>query len=156
MYAGNSAEALSHLKKGKLLFENSFLMHWAEGIYYEFKEDYSNALFHYNKSIEQNPNVISILRGKMYILAKMGKNREVEDFINDLEILSVQDLITVSTAYCGLGDKKNCIKYLEMASSAGSLPDDIKVDPRYSIIHDTPQFKVILENFGFNNTFHLY
>lgn len=144
-----------YLNKARLLHSNSFLYVLAEGLLYEHKQEYEIALSKFEEAIRMNPEAKSMHRAKYYVLGKLGRKEEIDEYLDNFKIESGRDLIILSTIYCGLGDESNCLKYIKQGADENTLPDDVFTDPRYDVIRNNEEFVAIMKEYGFYDTYRI-
>lgn len=147
-FAGNRKLADQSIKDGRLRFESAFVYHWALAKYRDYLQDYEGALRMYDKVIEMNPDIPTVWRSRAFCLGRLGYQEEVMTYINAHMRDVPEDYLDRALAYCGLKDVTNSILCLQTAAKAGWIPTDLKVDNRYDILRDHPEFLKILYDFG--------
>jgi tetratricopeptide (TPR) repeat protein len=140
--AGRSDEAIAQLQKTLELDPNYAATHMRLGLAYAQKEQYSQAVSEMQKaiSLDKTPERVAEL-GEAY--ARWGKRREALDTIRQLQQMSKQSYVPLSTIaliYARLGENKTAMDWLEKAQPE----DDPKIsDPGFASLRSDPRFKVL-------------
>lgn len=138
--------AQQNIKAGELLFNESWVYYWARGYFNISQKDYSMALKEFNKSHELNPKVKIVNHLVYFCKAKLGMEKEVNEY---LKTLSLPDNYTgFIVIHAGLGNKELAMTYLQQNAALGNIPTDLKVMSYYQIFQGDKRYEAILEQFG--------
>ena len=149
-YAKKFDLAWKAIKNGEMLFDKSFFYHWAVAFYHINLGDYHEALKSLNIAHELYPSMKSTNYTIAYLQGKLGQDEKALKYIQSLELI-LDNYPALATVYAGLGDKEQCIKYLELGAERNLLPDYLKVSPIFSFLHNDKRFQVILQKIGLTN-----
>jgi Tfp pilus assembly protein PilF len=149
-YADKTALVKEILRKGELLFSDSFLFFWSAGYHYLHLNDYSRARRELIIARQLNPNVKGISAAVAYTQARMGESAAAKAYLRSLPATADNDTY-FAMVYAGLNDRENCLRTLERMATAGKLPIDVKVSPFFRLLHHDPRFKALLQRFGLLN-----
>jgi TolB-like protein/AraC-like DNA-binding protein len=139
------------IKEGELLFNMSWTHYWVRGHLNFVKGDYAKALEEYSKSQKLNPHVKSITYHLMLCKAKLGKTKEVKDYLQSL-VATPDNYTGFIIIHAGLGDKESAIAYLQKDADAGYIPSDLKILPFYQILRNDKRYEAVLQKFGLSDT----
>ena len=81
-------------------------------------------------------------------MGRGGQESEVTDFIASLKENTAEQNIARAIAYAGLSDVSNSLASLRDATDAGVLPTDLRVDPKFDLLRQEPDFMRLLAEFG--------
>ncbi len=149
-YARKFGLAQKAIKDGELLFNDAYMLHWAIAFYYIHLEDYNNALEEFQKGQSLNPKLKDFEMMIAFTQAKLGQTEWAKNYLHSLAP-TVNNYTTFATVYAGLGDKEQCLKYLEMGAAHNIVPEYFKVSPLFKFLHSEKRFEDILQKFGFLN-----
>lgn len=149
-YAGKFKLAEKTIKEGELLFNDAYLFHNAKAFYFITRENYKDALNEYKICRKLNPKSIYFEVMINYVLAKLGQKTYSETFLKNFPD-KPDNFKNFAIIYAGLGDKENCLKYLEMAAETNNIPNYLKVSPLFRFLHNDPRFNKILQTTGLLN-----
>lgn len=149
-YAGRFDLAERAIKDGNLIFNDALLYHNAKGAYYVSAKKYKEALKEFEICNKLDSDVIFFQAWKHYTLAKTHQFLPVQSFLNSLPIKN-ENYNYFAIVYAGLGDKHNCLKYLELAADNGDSPNYLKVSPIFRFLHKEPRFVAVLNKLGLQN-----
>ncbi len=149
-YAKRFDLAQEAIKNGEILFDNSFFFHWAVAFYYLNLEDYDKALKEFKRSRELNAQLRQIGVMIAYTQAQLGQIESANIYLQMLP-QTVDNYPAFATVYAGLGNKEQCLKYLELGIDKNLLPDYIKVSPVFTFLHNDKRFQAILQKVGLLN-----
>ena len=138
------------IKDGELLFNDAYMLHWAIAFYHIHLEDYDNALKEFQKGQLLNPKLKDFDMMIAYTQAKLGHTEWAKVYLHSLTP-TVNNYTKFATVYAGLGDKEQCLKYLEMGAALNIVPEYFKVSPLFKLLHSEKRFEDILQKFGFLN-----
>lgn len=145
VYAKNWPLADQSLMDGKAQFQNSFLYLWAQAKYAEQLGDYEKAIRLYDKALEFNPNIPSVQYARIFCLARIHKNAEVQNYLAELPQNETSQCIAKVFACAGFMDEENTLKYLNEALQIDVLPPGLKIDSTFDFLRDNPDFTVFLD-----------
>ncbi|MFN3847969.1 MAG: FlgO family outer membrane protein [Spirosomataceae bacterium] len=135
------------IKKGKLLFSDSYLIYWSSGYHYLDIKDYPKAISHLTKAKELNPTAKGVDAAIAYAQACMGQYAAAKTYLTTLP--NIPDNYTYfAMVYAGLKDKENTLKYLEQMATFKQTPTDVKVLPFFKFLHGDKRFNELLKRFG--------
>lgn len=138
------------IKKGKLLFNDSYLFYWSTGYHYLDIKDYPKALSDLTKAKQLNPTVKGIEAAIAYTQACMGQDVAAKNYLTTLA--NIPDNYTYfAMVYAGLKDKENSFKYLEQMAALKQIPTDIKVSPFFKSLKGDKRFDELLKRFGLHD-----
>ncbi len=149
-YAGKLDMAEKAIKDGDLIFNESYLFHNAKAFFYIIKSRYDVAMREFLICNKINPNIIYNKTMRAYTQAKLGQTNEVDLYLKNLPKIPDNHKY-FAIVYAGLGDKENCLKYLEAAASINDSPNYLKVSPLFTFLHNEPRFDAILGKLGLLN-----
>ncbi|MER0442432.1 helix-turn-helix domain-containing protein [Emticicia sp. W12TSBA100-4] len=138
------------IKKGKLLFNDSYLFYWSTGYHYLDIKDYPKAFSDLTKAKQLNPTVKGIEAAIAYTQACMGQDVAAKNYLTTLA--NIPDNYTYfAMVYAGLKDKENSFKYLEQMAALKQIPTDIKVSPFFKSLKGDKRFDELLKRFGLHD-----
>ncbi len=149
-YAGKLDMAEKAIKEGNLLFDDSHLFHNAKAFFNIKNYKYDLALVEFLICDKLSPNAVFTRTMIAYSQAKLGQKVAVNLYLKNLPKISDNNKY-FAIVYAGLGDKDNCLKYLELAAEKSDSPNYLKVSPLFTFLHNTPRFNAILQKLGLLN-----
>jgi TolB-like protein/AraC-like DNA-binding protein len=150
-YARQFQLAKKAIDEGQDLFAESWLYHWGVAFYYINLYDFKAALPELEKVDKINPKIESIQSMIAYTQAQLGQRAVAEVYLKSLPIRP-ENFKHIAVVYAGLGDKANCLKYLEMAAVKSDSPNYLKVSPLFKFLQNEPRFKAILLKLGLSDS----
>jgi adenylate cyclase len=149
-YAAKFNLAEKAIKEGELLFNEAYLFHNAKGFYFITRKNYVEALNEFKICRRLNPKSIYFEIMMAYAQSKLGQKAPALSLLNTLPNTS-ENYKNFSAIYAGLGDKENCLKYLDMAAEINNIPNYLKVSPLFTFLHNDLRFNKILQKAGLLN-----
>lgn len=149
-YAEKFKLAEKAIKDGELLFSDAYLFHNAKAFYFIARQNYKDALNEFKICRKLNPKSIYFEIMMNYALAKNGQTESARSFLKTFPS-TPDNYKNFAIIYSGLGDKENCLKYLEMAAEINNIPNYLKVSPLFKFLHNDPRFNRILQKVGLLN-----
>ncbi len=149
-YAGKLDMAEKAIKDGELIFNEAHLFHNAIAFFNIKKGKYDATLKGFLICDKLNPNVIYTKTMIAYTQAKLGETTAVYLYLKNLPKIPDNHKY-FAIVYAGLGDKENCLKYLEAAAEISDSPNYLKVSPLFTFLHNEPRFEAILRKLGLLN-----
>ena len=149
-YAHKFDLALKVMKDGELYFKGTDLYYWGTAFYYINLGDYAHALKDFKTAEQLSPNVPAVSYMIAYTQAKLGQTEQAKTYLQSLS-QTPDNYRGFAIIYAGLGDKEQCLKYLEMGVEQGMLPDYLKVSPLFKFLHNDKRFENILQKVGLLN-----
>jgi TolB-like protein/AraC-like DNA-binding protein/tetratricopeptide (TPR) repeat protein len=147
-YLGDEEMSERAIREGKELFDDSFIYHWAVAKYKEYHHDYQGALLEYGSVLQLNPQIPAVENGKIFCQGRLGHESVVRDFISNLTENTAEQHIARAIAFAGLNDVTNSLSCLLAAADSGAIPTDIKVDPKFDVLRQEPDFEGLLTEFS--------
>lgn len=147
-YADLKDQAEAAIKEGDVLFQQSFLHHWAKAIYAESIFDYQAAIKAFEKVLMINPELISARNAIFFNKARLGQTDEVQAFFETIQTNSGPDLFARATLYAGLEDGDQFADLISKAMDKGVYPSDILVDKNYNFLRNHRKYSEILEKYN--------
>ncbi|WP_435354568.1 helix-turn-helix domain-containing protein [Emticicia sp. SJ17W-69] len=150
-YAGRFDLAENAIKDGELIFNDAMLFHNAKAFYYITRHNYLAALKEFNiceklnGKTPFNDSMIAFSEGKL------GQTAPVNIYLKNFS-QKPENYKYIAIIYAGLGNKKLCLKYLELASENNDSPNYLKTSPLFVFLHHEPRFKAILQKLGLLNS----
>lgn len=146
-YSNNIALANESIKKGELLFNDSYLFYWSTGYHYLNIKEYPKALSDLTKAQQLNPTVKGVNAAIAYTQACMGQDAAVKTYLATLA--NIPDNYTFfAMVYAGLKNKENSLKYLQQMAALNRIPIDVKVSPFFKSLKGDNRFEELLKRFG--------
>lgn len=136
------------LSDGHNLFGDSFIYYWVNAKYQESIQNYDSAIYFFQKTLEFNPNLLTVESSIAFCRGRLGQTAEVLDFIKSHDRPDEGDYISVLMSYCGLKDVENAIRYLKLLASINAIPKDFLLDRKYDVIRHRSEYKEVLKKFG--------
>ncbi len=149
-YAGKMAIAQKAIREGELIFNDSQLFHNAKAFYNIKNQNYAATLEEFMICDKLSPNMVYIKTMITYTQAKLGQKAAVDLYLKNLPPIPDNHKY-FAIVYAGLGDKANCLKYLELAAKKSDSPNYLKVSPLFVFLHNDPSFNAILQKLGLLN-----
>ncbi len=149
-YAGKMGLAQKAIKEGELIFNDAVLFHNAKAFYYIILKNYEAALKELEISRKINGETIYFESMIAFVQGKLGQTSSVNLFLNTLPEIPENDKY-FAIVYAGLGDKANCLKYLELAAQNSDSPNYLKTSPLFTFLHNDPRFEAVLQQLGLQN-----
>ncbi|GGD41036.1 hypothetical protein GCM10011514_01410 [Emticicia aquatilis] len=146
-YSNKIALANEAIKKGELLFNDSYLFYWSTGYHYLHIKDYPKALSDLTKAQKLNPTVKGVNAAIAYTQACMGQDAAAKTYLANLPNMP-ENYTYFAMVYAGLKDKENSFKYLEQMATLKQIPLDIKVSPFFRYLDGDKRFNELLKRFG--------
>lgn len=146
-YSNNFGLVKEAIKKGELLFNDSYLFYWGTGYHYLHIKDYPKALADLTKAQKLNPTVKGVNAAIAYTQACMGQDAAAKTYLATLP--NIPDNYTYfAMVYAGLKNKENSFKYLKQMAALKQIPTDIKVSPFFRYLDSDKRFEELLKRFG--------
>ncbi len=149
-YAQKFDLAKKSIKDGEILFNDAYMLHWAIAFYHLNLEDYENALKEFNIGVQLSPRLKEFQHYITYTKAKMGQIEQAKNYLQSLPIKPI-NYPYFATIYAGMGDKEQCLKYLEMGAANNIVPDYLKVSPIFKFLQNDKRFDAVLQRVGLMN-----
>ncbi|NBB18412.1 helix-turn-helix domain-containing protein [Runella sp. CRIBMP] len=148
-YAGQLATAEKAIEDGQLVFNETHLFHNAKAFYYLKRQEYEAALTEFLQCDQLSARVYykTLIA---YTKAKLGQQSEAELYLKSLPPIP-DNYKYFATVYAGLGDRDNCLKYLQLAAEKSDSPNYLKVSPLFVFLHNDARFNAILQKLGLLN-----
>ena len=148
-HAGKMKEAKQVLDNYQLTLDGFYPYYFVKAYYYINLSDYRSALKEFIKCDSISPNVKSVQYNLLYCQAKLGNTDIVKKHLKTVSPVA-KNYVELAVIYAGLGDKDNCLKYLEKGVEEGMVPIYLKVSPLFKFLHSEPRFQALLEKLGLN------
>ena len=149
-FGGKYTTAQKAIKEGELVFDDSQLYHNAKAFYNIKIQKYTAALEEFMICDRLSPKMIYTKTMIAYSQAKLGQKEAANLYLKNLPQIP-DNLKYFAIVYAGLGDKNNCLKYLELATQISDSPNYLKVSPLFVFLHNDPRFNTILQKLGLLN-----
>ena len=149
-YAGKMAIAQKAIEEGELIFNDSQLFHNAKAFYNIKNQNYAATLGEFLICDKLSPNMVYTKTMIAYTQAKLGQKAAVDLYLKNLPPIPDNHKY-FALVYAGLGDRNNCLKYLELAAKKSDSPNYLKVSPLFVFLHNDPRFNTILQKLGLLN-----
>ena len=149
-YAGKLDMAEKAIKDGELIFNEAYLFHNAKAFFNITNGRYDVALKEFLICAKLNPNIIYLKVFTAYTQAKLGQTTAVYLYLKNLPKIPDNNKY-FAIIYAGLGDKENCLKYLEAAAEISDSPNYLKISPLFTFLHHEPRFEAVLKKLGLLN-----
>lgn len=146
-YANKITLANEAIKKGELLFNDSYLFYWSTGYHYLHIKDYPKALSDLTKAQQLNSTVKGVDAAIAYTQACMGQYTAAKTYLATLTDMP-ENYTYFAMVYAGLKNKENSFKYLEQMAALKQIPTDIKVSPFFKYLEGDKRFDELLKRFG--------
>ncbi len=148
-HAGKMKEAKQVLDNYQLTLDGFYPYYFVKAYYYINLSDYRSALKEFIKCDSISPNVKSVKYNLLYCQAKLGNTDIVKKHLKTVSPVA-KNYVELAVIYAGLGDKDNCLKYLEKGVEEGMVPIYLKVSPLFKFLHSDARFQALLEKLGLN------
>lgn len=148
-HAGKMKEAKQVLDNYQLTLDGFYPYYFVKAYYYINLSDYRSALKEFIKCDSISPNVKSVKYNLLYCQAKLGNTDIVKKHLKTVAPVA-KNYVELAVIYAGLGDKDNCLKYLEKGVEEGMVPIYLKVSPLFKFLHSDARFQALLEKLGLN------
>ena len=149
-YAGKLDMAEKAIKDGELIFNEAYLFHNAKAFFNITNGRYDVALKEFLICDKLNPSIIYLKVFTAYTQAKLGQTTAVYLYLKNLPKIPDNSKY-FAIIYAGLGDKENCLKYLEAAAEISDSPNYLKISPLFTFLHHEPRFEAVLKKLGLLN-----
>jgi TolB-like protein/AraC-like DNA-binding protein len=148
-FAGKFDLAKKAIDEKELIFNEHFMYFFARGTYYLCKEDYKQAIKEFQK-VDSMSKDNTATYAITFCQAKLGERAAPLNFIS-VQPKTSTGYRNMAYAYAGLGDKDNCLKYLNLLTQEDILPNYVMVDPYFKLLHGDKRFNDLLLKFGLLN-----
>ena len=143
-HAGVFDKALKVLQEKENIFGNSFLYHWAYGIYYLSRKEYQQAIESFDLAMRINPTLESLLAIKSVALGKLGKIEEVNQIRSSIPLTSPRYHSRLVSIYAGLGMADSVFYYADKSIEEGIHKIEMNYANWYQPFRDDPRFDILL------------
>ncbi|GAA4451780.1 hypothetical protein GCM10023189_14140 [Nibrella saemangeumensis] len=147
-YAGRFDLADQCLDSNRLLFNDSFLYHFARGLCAMIKSDYRLGETAMQHAIQLNPQYTNHVPSLLYCEARQGKTDRARAYLADTPDTPARNLYLKAVVYAGLNDRANCLRSLKQAADEGYIYKDLLLFPPFRPYHRDPVFQDILRRYG--------
>ena len=149
-YAGKFAQARAIIDNYELTLRDHYMFYYGKAFYHINQSDYKTALGELMKGDSINPNVKSLGYFVSFCRAKLGQKDWVNAYLNTLPP-TPGNYPALAIVYAGVGDKENCLKYLQLGAELGILPEYLKVSPVFRFLRNDKDYQAILQRLGLNS-----
>jgi adenylate cyclase len=146
-YAGRFEEAWQLIEDNELELKDFFIYYYVRGFYYLNRNDPRSALREFMKSETLNQKIPFLKIMTLYCQARLGEKAPAEAHLKTLTD-SPENYINFSILYAGLGDRDNCLRYLELGGTLGIAPEYLKISPLFRFLRGDPRFEQVLRQLG--------
>lgn len=147
-YAHRFEAAQELFQNYELTLRDFYTYYFVKGFFYINQGDFVSAIKAFRRCDSLNPEHPGH-HYQLYCQAKLGNRKATEDFIKTVPSIP-ENSVTLSVLYAGLGDKDNCIRYLNWGADNGFVHEYLKISSIYSFLHGDPRFEAILSKLGLN------
>jgi tetratricopeptide (TPR) repeat protein len=148
-YAHRFEEAEKVLNDYELSLRDFHTYYYVKGFFYINQGDFARAITTFRTYDSLNAirpaKVLSL-----FCKAKLGDRKATENFLRTIPP-TLENSVDLAVLYAGLGDKDNCIKYLNLGADNGYIPEYLKVSPLFSFLRSDPRFRALLKKLGLND-----
>lgn len=148
MYAKRFGLADTLIQQAAPEFKQSFLYPNAIGLLLTAKGEFKRALPYFDTCQMLNPKYHPPEVSRSFCLGKLGKRKQIANFIATLDTTQARNCLAAAAAYAGLGEIELAVNYLQAAAAKGEISEYLLVDVRYAPLHAHPGFRKILEAYG--------
>jgi len=148
MYAKRFGLADTLIQQAAPEFKQSFLYPNAIGLLLTAKGEFKRALPYFDTCQMLNPKYHPPEVSRSFCLGKLGKRKQIANFIATLDTTQARNCLAAAAAYSGLGEIELAVNYLQAAAAKGEISEYLLVDVRYAPLHAHPGFRKILEAYG--------
>jgi len=143
-YAGAFDKALKVLKEKESIFGDSFLYHWAYGIFHLCRKEYQEAIGSFDQALAINPTLESLQAIKTVALGRLGRKEEVHRIRSSIALTSPRYYSRLVSIYSGLGNADSVFHYANKSIEVGIHKIEMNYANWYDPFRSDPRFDILL------------